>query len=286
MRPEWEPEELVACWTLIDTDWELVANKAGATRLGFALLLKFFELEARFPRDRGELPQAAVDYVAEQVGVAPAALAGYWGTVIAPANPLRSLVTDSAYLSSVISTIEGPVVMVGHSYGGAVISNASVGHRNVKALVYVAGFAPDRGETLGGLVTMNPGTRIGPNTLTFRPFPLPGGGEGQDSYIKAGAFRDAFAGDLPKRTTKVMAATQRPFAAAVFEEPSGTPAWESVPSWYLVATDDRAIPPATQRFMARRARARTVEVKASHVPMMSRPRAVTRLVLEASRSVR
>jgi hypothetical protein len=77
MRPEWEPEELVSCWTLVDADWELVANKAGATRLGFALLLKFFELEARFPRDRGELPRAAVDYVAEQVGVAPAALAGY-----------------------------------------------------------------------------------------------------------------------------------------------------------------------------------------------------------------
>lgn len=206
--------------------------------------------------------------------------------VIAPANPLRSLASDSEYVSSVLSTIEGPVVMVGHSYGGAVISNAAVGHPNVKALVYVAGFAPDEGETLGQLVSENPGTLIGPETLTFRPFPLPGGGQGMDTYIKASAFREAFAGDLPARTTDVMAATQRPFAASVFEEPSGPPAWKSVPSWYLVATDDNAIPPATQRFMAERAGARVTEVRASHVPMISRPGSVTSIVGDAIRTIR
>lgn len=201
--------------------------------------------------------------------------------VLAPANPLRGLATDSEYVSSVLSTIEGPIVMVGHSYGGAVISNASIGHPNVKALVFVAGFAPDEGETLGQLVSKNPGTLIGPATLTNRPYPLPGGGEGMDTYIKESAFRQAFAGDLPKRTTDVMAAVQRPFAASVFEEKSGPPAWKSVPSWYVVATDDKAIPPATQRFMAERASATVTEVEASHVPMISRPKSVTKVVLDA-----
>jgi pimeloyl-ACP methyl ester carboxylesterase len=204
--------------------------------------------------------------------------------VIAPANPLRSLTSDSEYVSSVLSTIEGPIVMVGHSYGGAVITNASVGHPNVKALVYIAGFAPDQGETLGHLVSKNPGTLIGPKTLTNRPYPLPGGGQGIDTYIKASAFRRAFAGDLPKRTTDAMAAVQRPFAASVFDEPSGAPAWKSVRSWYLVTTRDHAIPPATQRFMAERARAHVTEVKSSHVPMISRPRSVTTMVLDAARS--
>lgn len=205
--------------------------------------------------------------------------------VIAPANPLRSLTTDSEYVSSVLSTITGPIVLVGHSYGGAVISNAAVGHPNVKALVYVAGFAPDQGETLGQLVTKNPGTLIGPKTLVNRPYPLPGGGTGMDTYIKASAFRAAFAGDLPKRTTDVMSAVQRPFAASVFEEKSGPPAWKSVPSWYLVTTQDKAIPPVTQRFMAKRAGAHVTEVKSSHVPMISRPKSVTKIVLDAAGSV-
>ena len=128
--------------------------------------------------------------------------AGY--PVIAPANPLRGLTSDSDYIRSVLQSITGPIVLVGHSYGGAVISNAARGVPNVKALVFIAAFAPDTGETLAGLVTMNPGTMITPDALDTRPYPLPGGGEGTDLYIKQSAFHDAFAGDLPVATTNLM----------------------------------------------------------------------------------
>jgi len=205
--------------------------------------------------------------------------------VIAPANPLRGLSSDAAYIRSVLQSINGPIVLVGHSYGGAVISNAAAGVSNVKALVYIAAFAPDTGENLAGLVTKNPGTHITPDALLERPYPLPGGGNGTDLYIQADVFRDAFAGDLPEATTRLMQAEQRPFSVAAFTEPSGTPAWKTVPSWYLVATSDHAIPPATQEFMAARAHARTEHVDASHVPMMSQPRATTELILEAAHSI-
>ena len=128
--------------------------------------------------------------------------------VIAPANPLRSLASDAAYVQSVLRTIDGPIVLVGHSYGGAVISNAAVGVPNVKALVYVAGFAPDKDETLVQIVGMNPGSEIGPATLITRPYPLPGGGEGTDLYLTRAAFQDAFAGDLPRKVTDQMQAAQ------------------------------------------------------------------------------
>ena len=204
--------------------------------------------------------------------------------VIAPANPLRHLATDSAYVSSVLDTIEGPIVLVGHSYGGAVISNAAIGHANVKALVYIAAFAPDEGESLFQLVTMNPGSELGP-VLIARPYPLPGGGEGIDLYITREGVKTAFAQDLPRRTTDLMFATQRPFTQEAFGAPSGTPAWKSIPSWYLVASEDLAIPPVTQRFMAERAGAQTTEVSASHVPHISQPDAVTQIILQAVASL-
>jgi pimeloyl-ACP methyl ester carboxylesterase len=209
--------------------------------------------------------------------------AGY--PVIAPANPLRGLSADAAYVRSVLQTINGPIVLVGHSYGGAVITNAAVGVPNVKALVYIAAFAPDTGESLAQLVTMNPGTRITPDALQERPYPLPDGSTGTDLYIKDSAFRDAFAGDLPVRTTRLMQAEQRPFSVAAFGEASGAPAWRGIPSWYLVSTQDHAIPPVTQRFMAHRAHATTAEVAASHVPMISQPAATTRLILKAAHAV-
>jgi pimeloyl-ACP methyl ester carboxylesterase len=205
--------------------------------------------------------------------------------VIAPANPLRGLSSDAAYIHSVLATIPGDVVLVGHSYGGAVITNAAVGTANVKALVYIAAFAPDAGENLATLVTKNPGTYITPDALTERPYPLPDGKQGVDLYIKADRFHDAFAGDLPRRATRLMQATQRPFSVAAFTEPSGTPGWKTIPSWYLVATDDHAIPPVTQRYMAARAGSTVAEVKASHVPMMSRPDETTTLILKAARAV-
>ncbi len=205
--------------------------------------------------------------------------------VIAPANPLRDLASDSAFITSVLDTIEGPIVLVGHSYGGAVITNAAMGHENVEALVYIAGFAPDEGESLVQLVTMNPGSEIGPATLVARPYPLPDGGEGTDLYLTREGFRTAFAADVPRHATDLMFATQRPFSQEAFESLSGPPAWESNPSWYLVASQDRAIPPATQRFMAERAGAQTAEVASSHVPQISRPGAVTRITLQAAESL-
>jgi pimeloyl-ACP methyl ester carboxylesterase len=209
--------------------------------------------------------------------------AGY--PVIAPANPLRGLTSDSDYIRSVLQTITGPIVLVGHSYGGAVISNAARGAPNVKALVFIAAFAPDTGETLAGLVNMNPGTMITPDALDTRPYPLPGGGEGADLYIKKSAFHDAFAGDLPLTTTNLMWAEQRPFSLAAFTEPSGDPAWKTIPSWYLVSTEDHAIPPATEWFMARRAHAHTESVDASHVSYISHPAVTTDLILKAAQSV-
>jgi pimeloyl-ACP methyl ester carboxylesterase len=200
-------------------------------------------------------------------------------TVIAPANPLRGLASDADYLRSVLATIDGPIVLVGHSYGGMVLTNTATGNPEVKALVYIAAFAPDLGDTVGGLNAMNPGSQLGPDALVFRPFP-----GGVDAYIAPGAFRSAFASDLPRRTTDTMATAQRPIAANVLGEPSGDPAWATIPSWYLVATEDNAIPPATQRFMAQRAGAVTREVPASHVAMISQPEAATDLIRQAART--
>lgn len=197
-------------------------------------------------------------------------------TVIAPANPLRDLQEDSAYLTSVLHTISGPIVLVGHSYGGMVITNAAVGDPQVKALVYIAGFAPDVGESVLSLESKNPGSQIGPTTLTLRPYP-----GGVDAYISPSAFHAAFCADLSNSTASEMAAAQRPIAAAVLAEPSGTPAWRSIPSWYMVAKEDHAIPPATERFMASRMGAHTVEVDSSHAVMFSHPEAVTDLITSA-----
>jgi pimeloyl-ACP methyl ester carboxylesterase len=205
--------------------------------------------------------------------------------VIAPANPLRGLTSDADYVRSVLQTIPGPIVLVGHSYGGAVISNAARGVDNVKALVYIAAFAPDTGENLQQLVTMNPGTHITPDALDTRPYPLPDGGTGIDLYIKAEVFRDAFAGDLPRTTTNLMQAEQRPFSLAAFTEPSGDPAWKTIPSWYLVATNDHAIPPVTEEFMAHRAGSVISHVASSHVPMISQPQATLATILHAIHAV-
>jgi pimeloyl-ACP methyl ester carboxylesterase len=201
-------------------------------------------------------------------------------TVIAPANPLRGVHTDSAYLSSVLATITGPIVLVGHSYGGVLITNAATGNPNVKALVYVAAFAPDLGETVGQLLAMNPGSQAAPPNLTFRPYP-----GGADVYITPSAFHSVFCADLPAKTAAVMAANQRPIDAAALGEPSAEPAWKTIPSWYLVASNDQAIPPATERFMSKRAAATTVEIASSHVAMISHPTVVTDLVLNAAHAV-
>jgi pimeloyl-ACP methyl ester carboxylesterase len=202
-------------------------------------------------------------------------------SVMAPANPLRGLPSDSAYIGSVLDTIPGPIVLVAHSYGGAVITNAATGRPNVLALVYIAAFAPDEGDSVGGLLALNPGTHIDPaTTLIFRPHP-----GGVDGYVNPANFRDIFAADLSADTAAVMAAGQRPGDISTLSDPSGPPAWKSIPSWYMVASNDHLIPAATQRFMAQRAGATTVEVRSSHVAMISHPREATNLIIQAANAV-
>ncbi len=207
-------------------------------------------------------------------------------TVVAFPNPLRGLPDDSAYLAAFLSTISGPIVLVGHSYGGAVITNAATGNANVKALVYVDAFIPAQGETIAQLIGARPGSCVaGDPTQIFDLVPYPGAPPGAvDAYVKQSVFPSCFANDLPARKAAVLAATQRPASTVIIGQPSGPPAWTDIPSWALVGTVDRVIPPATQLFMAERADARIVKVKASHLSMVSHPGAVTRLIVAAARS--
>ncbi|GAA4237187.1 pimeloyl-ACP methyl ester carboxylesterase [Streptosporangium album] len=204
--------------------------------------------------------------------------------VVAPANPLRGLPTDAPYIASVLKSIEGPIVLVGHSYGGAVITNAAVGISNVKALVYVAGMVPDEGETLAELFAKYPTSQI-PDSIREVPFTNADGSTGIDLYLKPDKFRSTFAADLPASTTRLMQAGQRPFAASSYTDKTKGAAWRTIPSWAVMSTQDKAIPPALQRFFFKRARARITEVATSHVPMISQPSVVTRVIQEAARAV-
>ncbi|MFG1705657.1 alpha/beta fold hydrolase [Nonomuraea sp. M3C6] len=199
--------------------------------------------------------------------------------VIAPANPLRGVASDSAYLASILATLNGPIVLAAHSYGGIVVTNAAVGNPNVKALVYVAAFAPDEGESLLGLQTKFPGSELTETALNFRPY----GAGLVDGYIKKEFFHDVFAGDVPKPATDLMQASQRPADTRTLGEPSGTPAWRTIPSYYLVARNDKVLPAEAQRFMARRAGAQAREVGASHVAMISQPTVTADLIKRAAR---
>jgi pimeloyl-ACP methyl ester carboxylesterase len=205
--------------------------------------------------------------------------------VLAPANPLRTLSGDAEYVASVLDTIPGPVVLVGHSYGGAVITNAATGKSNVKALVYIAAFAPDKGETVFGILGSFPGSKL-PLALKLRPYHRPDGSVGFDGYIDPAQFHDVFAADVPATTAAVMAVSQRPGSLDTGLEPSRDPAWKTIPSWYLVAKSDHTIPPDAERFMARRAGSQTVEIESSHVAMISNPDAATDLIRAAAATVR
>ena len=198
--------------------------------------------------------------------------------VIAPANPLRGVKTDSAYLKSVLVSIKGPIVLVGHSYGGFVITDAATGDKQVKALVYIDAFAPEKGETATEVEEINPGSEAGGPNLETRKAP----GGVTDIYIAPKAFHEVFCADLSAKQSAVMAATQRPLAANAFVEPSSAPAWKTIPSWFEIGKQDHAIPPATLRFEAQRMGATTIEVNASHVPMISRPGPTTKLIEAAA----
>jgi pimeloyl-ACP methyl ester carboxylesterase len=203
-------------------------------------------------------------------------------TVFAPPNPLRSLHGDADHLRAFLSTIDGPVVLVGHSYGGAVATNAATGDSPVVSLVYVCAFALDEGEVVGEAIALGGGHGELPQHIVARPYP--GSPEGDaDGYIDPAHFHELFCADLPGDTAAVLAASQRPGALQTLATPSGDPAWRTIPSWYLVGSSDRTIPAEAQRFMAERAGSHTVEIDSSHVAMMSHPDAVTKLILDAAR---
>ncbi|WP_240468002.1 alpha/beta fold hydrolase [Streptomyces dangxiongensis] len=205
--------------------------------------------------------------------------------VLVPALPLRGLASDAAYIRGVLDGVEGPIVLVGHSYGGAVISHAATGAPRVKALVYIAAFVPDIGESTLGLTGKFPGSTLAEAT-TAQSYPLPGGGQGEELVIRQDVFRQQFADGVPETTAQVMAVGQRPIAVAALQEEATAAAWRDIPSWYLVATEDRNIPPAAERWMASRADAHTVTVRAPHAVSVSDPGPVTDLVLRAVHEVR
>jgi pimeloyl-ACP methyl ester carboxylesterase len=209
-------------------------------------------------------------------------------TVDVPPNPLRGLAADSAYLKDYLGTISGPVVLVGHSYGGAVISDAATGDSNVKALVYVDAFIPDEGETLMDLLTpKNPDEPgLNPEELfNFVPFPNAPNGVA-DLYLKPQVLPGALANDLPASEAAVLAATQRPIASNALVEKSGKPAWKTIRSWDVIGTEDHIIPPPLQEFMAKRAGSHVIDVKASHLSLVSHPKVVAGVIATAAQHVR
>ena len=205
--------------------------------------------------------------------------------VKAAPNPLRGISQDSSYVGSFIEQIEGPVLLVGHSYGGAVITNAATGAENVVGLVYVAAFAPDEGERLGEATPTSKDSVLN-NVLV--PLQYPTGHDGETAVefvIDPAGFHDAFAADLPPERTAVMAVTQRPVSELAFSEPSGTPAWKSLPSWTVLATPDRAAGSDLVRSMAERAGATIIEAEGSHVIMVSKPEVVAEAIMTAAAAV-
>lgn len=195
--------------------------------------------------------------------------------VVAPQFPLTSIEADVARLRQVLSTQDGPTIVVGHSYGGQIITALGTDAPNVVGLVYVAAFGLDQGESIGGLLSGPPTPalahlRVDPQGFAYIP---------QDDFVKH------FASDVNRTQADVMYAVQQPASVSILAQPMGTPAWKTLPSWYLVATNDEAIPPDAQRLFAKRMGATTVEVKSSHVPLVSRPNEVVKLISDAAQAV-
>jgi pimeloyl-ACP methyl ester carboxylesterase len=201
--------------------------------------------------------------------------------VVAPANPLRGIAHDSAYLSSVFQEIPGPVLAVGHSYGGAVITNAASFYSNVVGLVYVCAFAPDEGEALGEVTATSKDAILGP-ALVPRQYPTGEGTETATEFmVDPKKIHEVFAADLPEKEAALVGATQRPVAEAAFSDRSGAPAWKNVPSWAVIATGDKAAGTDLTRSMAERAGATITELDGSHVIMISQPEAVVEVIKTA-----
>ena len=207
-------------------------------------------------------------------------------TTIAGSNPLRGVATDAPYIASLLDSIGGPIVLVAHSMGGTVITNAAAGNSNVKALVYIAAFVPDVGESQGELLGKFPGSEIQAVSVPV-PYTKPDGTIGTELYLSP-AGQAAFAADLSPATFRLLQATQRPFDVDSFTQPTQAAAWRTIPAWGLVAGKDKTIPPELQRFMYQRANARkVVEVPgSSHVAMISHPQITADLIENAARATR
>ncbi len=205
--------------------------------------------------------------------------------VLAPANPLRSLSADAGYIASVAGEIDGPVLLAGHSYGGAVITTARSTVGNIVGLVYLTAFALDEGESVLDICRRFPDSQL---VSALRPatFPDLNGDLGVELYIDRETFPQVFAADLPYRAAAAAAAAQRPITAAAFEEKSLSAAWKTMPSWYMIATADQLIPPEAQHFMAQRAGAHTMEIRASHAVALTQPAAVAEQIAAAATTAR
>jgi pimeloyl-ACP methyl ester carboxylesterase len=203
--------------------------------------------------------------------------------VLAVANPLRSLDGDARFLRDVLDSIDGPIVLAGHSYGGTVMSEAADGHPGVRALVYVASFLLEEGESTGELAGRYPGNELGG---ALRPVPVrtTDGRTVDDLYIELEKFGPVFAGDVPADVASVMAVTQRPIIGEALADKATKAAWKTIPSWTLVTLADLAVPAEAQRFMASRASSHAVEVGASHAVTVSQPGVVAELIEEAARA--
>jgi pimeloyl-ACP methyl ester carboxylesterase len=205
--------------------------------------------------------------------------------VLAPANPLRGINHDADYIASVVSQIPGPVLLVGHSYGGAVITNAGSKADNVRGLVYVGAFIPDEGETLQALAEQATDSKVLP-ALRPVPYPTPEGSAPDVEFtIDPASFHDIFCFDLPAEQAAIMAVSQRPLAGVSFGEPTQNPAWKSLPAWAIVSPSDFVIGPAGERRMAERAGATITEIDASHAMMISQPQVIADVILTAANAV-
>ncbi|MEV5966137.1 alpha/beta hydrolase [Kribbella sp. NPDC051952] len=205
-------------------------------------------------------------------------------TVRVPPNPLRSLSSDSATIRNFISTLSGPIILVGHSYGGAVITNAATGNPNVKGLVYVDAFAPAAGEAIFPLAGADSALAVDPTTV-FDFVPYPGAPAGDiDLYLKHDTFVTSFASGVPRREAELLYPSQRPLTLSAGNELSGTPAYDTIRSWYVLGTRDLIITPTAQLIMAQRAHSTITRVKAGHLSLITEPGAITKVIEQAARA--
>jgi pimeloyl-ACP methyl ester carboxylesterase len=205
--------------------------------------------------------------------------------VLAPANPLRGITHDAAYIASVATQIPGPVLLVAHSYGGAVITNAGNRADNVRGLVYVGAFIPDEGETLQNLADQATDSKVLPALRPMQYPPTPGSAPDSEFIIDPASFHEVFCADLPAEQAAILAVSQRPLAGVSFGEPTQNPAWKTLPTWAIISPSDFVIGPSGERFMAERAAATITEVEASHAMMISQPQAVADVILAAVAAV-